>query len=132
MVIEFEEWEFYPAANYTTTGGNYAQNSANSIRTSENADKPPNAGSVKKRRKGTITINADRQTESTSDQQTTITSDVQAAGKTKTDTKAKTNEKTKSTEDTSKGRWYVWLIGGLLLAAVFVWVGIDIARRANR
>ncbi len=131
VAIEFEEWEFYPVANDTTTGGIYAQISASSMRTSEDADKPPNAGSLKKRRKGTIAINADRQTESTSQQQTTTNTDVQAAGKTKTDTKAKTNE-TKSTEDTSKGKWYVWLVGGLLLAAVFVWVGIDIARRAKR
>ncbi len=131
VVIEFEEWEFYPA-QADTASESHAQGCALFTRTGEASDKPPNAGSIKKRRKGTITINADRQTESTSDQQTTTTTEVQAAGKTKTDTKAKTNEKTKSTEDTSKGKWYVWLIGGLLLAAVFVWVGIDIVRRANR
>ena len=126
VAIEFEEWEYYPiAASDTTTGGN-------SIRASENAGKPPNTGSVKKRRKGTITINADRQTEISSNRQTTTTAEIQAAGKTKTDTKAKVNEKAESTEDTSGGKWYVLLIVGILLAAVYVWAGIGITRCANR
>ncbi len=127
VVIEFEEWEYYPFVNDTTTGENYAQNSAFFIRANEeSADKPPNAGSVKKLSKGTITINADKQTESTSDQHTTSTANVQTAGQTKTDTKAKTTEKAQIAQETSKGKWYVWLIGGLLLCGI----GIGIARHA--
>ncbi len=125
VVIEFEEWEYYPFGNDTTTGENYAQNSAFFIRANEeSADKPPNAGSVKKWSKGTITINADKQTESTSDQQSTTIANVQATGQTKTNTKAKTTEKAQSTQETSKGKWYVWLIGGLFLCCI----GIGIAR----
>ena len=70
VVIEFDEWEYYPAANDTTTGGNYAQNLADFIRDANGeADKPPNTGSVKKHRKGTITINSDRQTKETKEQE---------------------------------------------------------------
>jgi len=131
MVIEFEEWEYYPT-QADTTGESHAQDSGLFTRTGEASDhKPPNAGSVKKRRKGTITINADKRTESISRQQTTASIDVQATGRTKTDTKARISENTKSTKDTIRGKWFVWLIAGLLLAAVFVWIGTDIARRAN-
>lgn len=131
VVIEFEEWEYYPAANDTTTGGNYAQKDGNFMRTSEDADKQPNAGSVKKRRKGTITINADKQTQ-TKEQETTASEETKVAASTKTNTNIKTKEKTKSTETTGKSKWYVWLILGLVFAAVLIWVGRDIARKAER
>lgn len=132
VVIEFEEWEYYPAANDTTKGGNYAQKYGNFMRTSEDADKPPNAGSVKKRRKGTITINADRQTQQTKEHETTSSADTKVTATKKTNTNIKTKEKTKSTETTGKSKWYVWLILGLVFAAVLILVGRDIARRANR
>ena len=102
------------------------------MRTSEDADKPPNAGSVKKRRKGTITINADRQTQQTKEQETTASEETKVAASTKTNTNIKTKEKTKSTETTGKSKWYVWLILGLVFAAVLIWVGRDIARKAER
>ena len=134
VVIEFEEWEYYPAANDTATGGNYAQKDGNFMRTSEDADadKPINAGSVKKRRKGTITINADRQTKQTKEQETTSSEDTKVTATKKTNTNIKTKEKTKSTETTGKSKWYVWLILGLVFAAVLIWVGRDIARKAER
>ena len=132
VVIEFEEWEYYPAANDTTTGGNYAQKDGNFMRTSEDADKPPNAGSVKKRRKGTITINADRQTQQTKEQETTSSADTKVTATKKTNTNIKAKEKTKSTETTGKSKWYVWLILGLVFAAVLIWGGRYIARKAER
>ena len=132
VVIEFEEWEYYPAANDTATGGNYAQKDGNFMRTSGDADKPPNAGSVKKRRKGTITINADRQIKQTKEQETTSSADTKVTATKKTNTNINTKEKTKSTETTGKSKWYVWLILGLVFAAVLIWVGRDIARKAER
>ena len=62
------------------------------MRTSEDADKPPNAGSVKKRHKGTITINADRQTKQTKEQETTASEETKVTASTKTNTNIKTNE----------------------------------------
>ena len=132
VVIKFEEWEYYPAANDTATGENYAQKDGNFMRTSEDADKPPNAGSVKKRRKGTITINADRQTQQTKEQETASSADTKVTATKKTNTNIKTKEKTKSTETTGKSKWYVWLILGLVFAAVLILVGRDIARKAER
>lgn len=132
VVIEFDEWEYYPAANDTTTGGNYAQKDGNFMRTSEDADKPPNAGSVKKRRKGTITINADRQTQQTKVQETTSCADTKVTANIKTKNDTKTKEKTKSTETTGKSKWYIWLIVGLVFATVLIWVGRYIARKAER
>lgn len=130
VVIAFEEWEFYPAPSDTTTGENYAHNSANFIRTGEAKEgKPPNAGSVKKHRKGTITINADRQTEQNTTQTKETATDVQEASDTKKTIEQATKEKTASTEQNGKGKGYVWLIVGLLCAVFFVGIGIWLARR---
>ena len=132
VVIEFDEWEYYPAANDTTTGGNYAQNLADFIRDANGeADKPPNTGSVKKHRKGTITINSDRQTKETKEQETTSSTDTKITANIKTKTDTKTKEKTKSTETTGKSKWYIWLVVGLVFAVLLIWIGRDIARRAN-
>jgi len=132
VVIAFEEWEYYPAAERkdTTTAENYAHNSANFIRTGNGKeDKPPNAGSVKKHRKGTITINADRQTEQNTTQTKETATDVQEASDTKKTTEQATKEKTASTEQNGKGKGYVWLVVGLLCAVLFVGIGIWLARR---
>ena len=118
LTIEFEEWEYYPAQVDTISEDN-AQNSGLFTRIGEASDKPPNTENLKKHRKGTITINADKQTGSLSEQKTTTTTDVQASGMIKTNTKARTSESTKST---SKGKWYAWPICGLLLVAVAVFV----------
>ncbi|HEY9551588.1 MAG TPA: hypothetical protein VIQ97_04815, partial [Prevotella sp.] len=130
VVIAFEEWEYYPVPDDTTTGENYAHNSSNFIRTSKaKEDKPPNAGSVKKHRKGTITINADRQTEQNTTQTKETATDVQEASDTKKTTKQATKEKTASTEQNGKGKGYVWLIVGLLCAVFLAGIGIWFARR---
>lgn len=112
VVIAFDEWEYYPAVSDTITGENYAQISGNSMRTRTNgeADKPPNAGSVKKHRTGTITINAEKQTEQTSEKQTTTTADTKTDVKTKTKTDIKTKEKTKTIETNSKGNGVFWFV----------------------
>lgn len=136
VVVAFEEWEYYPAAtNNTLTGENYAHNSAFFIRTSgESADKPPNAGSLKRHKKGTITINADRQTEATSEQTKHTEAEETAKGSTSKKSKADIKQKAKSTEskEATGAKWYVWIVIGLICAALFLWVGTDIARRADR
>ena len=130
VVIAFEEWEYYPAPSDTTTGGNYAHNSANFIRTGEaQEDKPPNAGSVKKYRKGTITINADRQTKQSTKQQKETATDVQESSNTKKATETATREKTASTEQKGNGKGWVWLAVGFLCAVFFVCLGIWLAQR---
>lgn len=132
VVITFEEWEYYPATGDTITGENYAQNNGYIIRTSEDADKPPNAGSLKKRRKGTITINADKKTEATAEQSTQTEKRTDTSGKGKVTTVARAKQDIKTIESTSKGgKWYIWLIGGLVMAALFIWVGKDISRHAK-
>lgn len=132
VVVAFEEWEYYPAANDTTSGEDYAQKGANFIRTSESADKPPNAGSLKRHKKGTITINADRKAEASSEQTTHTEAEEKATSSTSRDTKADIRQKTKSTEskEAAGAKWYDWLVIGLICAAVFIWAGADIARRA--
>ena len=129
VVIEFDEWEYYQPAD-TNTGGNYAHNKADFIRTDDGQeDKPPNVGNVKAHRKGTITINANRQTEQKADRQTDTATDIQEASDRKTTTDAATKEKTDSKEKKGNGKGYVWIVVGLLCAVLFVGTGIWIARK---
>ena len=129
VVIAFDEWEYYPAVSDTITGENYAQISGNSMRTNGEADKPPNAGSVKKHRTGTITINAEKQTEQTSEKQTTTTADTKTDVKTKTKTDIKTKEKTKTIETTRKGNGVFWFV--VIFVFVVLLVCIVIVRRVK-
>lgn len=129
VVIAFDEWEYYPAVSDTITGENYAQISGNFMRTNGEADKPPNAGSVKKHRTGTITINAEKQTEQTSEKQTTTTADTKTDVKTKTKTDIKTKEKTKTIETTSKGNGVFWFV--VIFVFVVLLVCIVIVRRVK-
>lgn len=134
VVITFEEWEYYPATSKgdTIPGENYARNNGYIIRANEDAGKPPNTGNLKKRRKGTITINADKKTEATTERSTRTEKKMNTIGKGKITTEARAKQDTKTTESTSKGgKWYIWLIGGLAMAVLFIWVGINISRHAK-
>ena len=128
VVIEFDEWEFYPQ-NDTTTAGNYAHNSPGFIRSTEDdADKPPNAGSVKRHKKGTITINGNRQIQQDSRQTSETETNVQETGSREATLDEATKEKSK-TESKASSRGYVWIVVGLICAVIFIGIGIYLARR---
>ena len=83
VVIEFDEWEYYQPGD-TGTAGNYAHNSPDFIRDGKGeADKPPNAGAVKRHKKGTITINGTKETTGKTEQTAMIQTDAQETGSSK-------------------------------------------------
>ena len=133
VVIEFEEWEYYPAASDTITGGNYAHNSADYIHDDNGeADKPPNAGALKKHRKGTVTVNSEKNTEQNSQQNISTETESQTDESTETETGIKAKEKAESVRKSDGSSWRVWISIGLVCAVLLIFVGRDIARRANR
>lgn len=127
VVIEFDEWEYYQPGD-TGTAGNYAQNSPDFIRdTQGDADKPPNAGAVKRHKKGTITINGTKETTGKTEQAAMIQTDTKEAGSLRAT--ADEGEKVKASTKKDSRKAYVWIAVGLLLAAIFVGIGIYLARR---
>ena len=128
VVIEFDEWEYYPADD-TITAGNYAHNSQGNIRSTEgDADKPPNAGNVKRHKKGTITINGNKQIQQTTEQTSETETNIQQNGSREATLDEATKEKT-STEKKDSSRGYVWIVVGLICAVIFIGIGIYLARR---
>ena len=128
VVIAFEEWEYYPANTDTTSSKAQGNQATAWQRTTElQSDKPPNAAQVAKHRKGTITINGDRQTTSattqTCAQETTKQETIQSDVTISEDAQEKTKETTKSRKNG------VWLIVGLLCAVVLMGAGAYVARR---
>lgn len=126
VVIEFEEWEYYPAPNDTTRKGSTETPEYNR-RTAGEADKPPNAGAVKRQKKGTITINGTKETTGKTEQTAMIQTDAQETGSSKATIDE--SEKTKASSKKDSRKAYVWIAVGLLLAAIFVGIGIYLARR---
>lgn len=127
VVIEFDEWEYYQPGD-TGTAGNYAQNSPDFIRdTQGDADKPPNAGAVKRHKKRTITINGTKETTGKTEQAAMIQTDTKEAGSLRAT--ADEGEKVKASTKKDSRKAYVWKAVGLLLAAIFVGIGIYLARR---
>lgn len=126
VVIEFEEWEYYPAPNDTTRKGSTETPEYNR-RTAGEADKPPNAGAVKRHKKGTITINGTKETTGKTEQAAMIQTDTKEAGSLRAT--ADEGEKVKASTKKDSRKAYVWIAVGLLLAAIFVGIGIYLARR---
>lgn len=126
VVIEFEEWEYYPATNDTTQNCDTEAPEYNR-RTAGEEDKPPNAGAVKRHKKGTITINGTKETTGKAEQATMIQTDTQEAGSLQAVTDESEKAKASTKKDSRKA--YVWIAVGLLCAAIFVGIGIYLARR---
>jgi len=118
VVIKFEEVEYYQAATDTAEGENHA--AAYNRRTGEQSDKPPNSGSVKARRKGTITINAAKeQTHQVTEIRETASQEQESAKQSYTAEEEKTSKK-ETTRKSAKA--YIWAAVGLALAgAVAFW-----------
>lgn len=130
VVIAFEEWEYYPANTDTTSSKAQGNQATTWQRTTElQSDKPPNAAQVAKHRKGTITINGDRQQTQTTEQSAQTAIDTQTAAKREAVTDEAAKTKAKSTNATKYKNGYVWLIVGLLCAVALIGAGIYIARR---
>ncbi len=122
VVVEFEEWEYYPATADTASG--HEAPPAYNRRTKGETDKPPNAGAVKRHKKGTITINADRQMTASSEQSSTRTDSTSAAGSSEAtlenDTKDSTSRKSerKAGSQTNAFLWGAALTLAAILAAL--------------
>lgn len=129
VVIEFDEWEYY-TANDTDTAGNYAQNSPGIIRTGDgDTEKPPNAGSLKKHKKGTITINRNKQIQQNTEQTSVTETSIQETGSREATLNEATKENTTNTKQKDSGRGYVWVVIGILCSVILIGVGLYIARK---
>lgn len=126
VVIEFEEVEYYQP-NDTATGENYAQERPENIREGNERYEPPNAGAVKKIRKGTITISGKKETTETKEQVSETGTSIQETGNRETTLKEDSKEQTQEKKGRSKAG--LWLVAGLFCAALFVGLGIYIARK---
>lgn len=118
VVIEFEETEYYPEDSGQLQSG-FAQSYRNRP-TAERTEssKPPNAGHVKKRTKGKITINAVTATNGSTTASTKTTASSKQQVKQKKETTGQTKSSTKMTEKKTVRSWkdYLWLI---LVLAIF-------------
>lgn len=129
VVIEFDEWEYYQPGD-TGTAGNYAHNSPDFIRDGKGeADKPPNAGAVKRHKKGTITINGSKETKATATDTSTTETTVSETGSRETKKDEAVKEKTSRTEETKKGSSINAFAFGLIFALVAVIAIIYFVRR---
>lgn len=125
VVIEFEEWEYYPASEDTTeTQGSNPETYMNA---GEREEKPPNAGSVKRHKKGTITINGKKETTEQKEQASVTETNIQETGSREATIDESTKEKTSTKKDSRKA--YVWIALGLLCAVLLIGAGIYLARR---
>lgn len=128
VVIQWEEWQYYPATIQPDTTGQRSQQAPDfNRRTSTEADKPPNAGSLKSHKIGTITINADRQTEASTEQTSETATTEEAKGSREATIDEATKEKASTKQQDSKGR--VWFYIGLACAVLLIATGIYLARR---
>ena len=130
VVIEFDEWEYYQPGD-TTTAGKYAHNSPGFIRTGESeADKPPNAGAVKRHKKGTITINGNRQTEQTATETSSSETSIQETGNSEATLDEAVKEQTSQKTDTGNGsKLNAFAFGAAFALLAVIALGIYFARR---
>lgn len=130
VVITFDEWEYYPPAD-TDTAKNYAHNSPGVIRSTEGeADKPPNAGAVKRHKKGTITINGNKETAANSTETSTEETTIQETGSRETNLDEAVKQKTSQKDSKEKGSHINAFAFGIVFAFVaFLALTIYLARR---
>ena len=129
VVIEFDEWEYYPPGD-TTTAGNYAHNSPDFMHgTQGEADKPPNAGAVKRHKKGTITINGNKETTQQTTETSSTETDISETGSREATTDEAVREKTSQQEETKKGNNINAFAFGLVFALVAAIAIIYFVRR---
>jgi len=129
VVIEFDEWEYYQPGD-TGTAGNHAHNSPGAIRSTQGeADKPPNAGAVKRHKKGTITINGNKETK----QQTTETSSTETTtnetGSREATLDEAVRQKTTEKTSTSTGNYIKAFAFGIVFAIIALIAIIYFVRR---
>ena len=94
------------------------------------ADKPPNAGAVKRHKRGTITINGNRETKATSTDTSTTETTIQETGSHEATIDEAVREKTSQKEETKKGNYTTAFAFGIIFALVAVIAtGIYFARR---
>lgn len=130
VVIEFDEWEYYQPGD-TGTAGNHAHNSPGAIRSTQGeADKPPNAGAVKRHKKGTITINGHRQTEQTATETSTQETNIQETGSREATSDEAVREKASQSTETERGsKLNAFAFGAVLALLAVIAIGIYLARR---
>ena len=83
---------------------------------------------MKRHKKGTITINGNKQIQQTTEQTSETETNIQQNGSREATLDEATKEKT-STEKKDSSRGYVWIVVGLICAVIFIGIGIYLARR---
>lgn len=129
VVIEFDEWEYYPPADTDTAS--YAHISPEITHSTQGeADKPPNAGALKRHKKGTITINGNKETAATTTETSTTETNIQETGSREASLDEAVKEKTSQKTDTERGSKFNAFAFGIVFAfVVFLVLAIYLARR---
>lgn len=115
VTVHFEEWEYYLSSQDTV------------IKSSEESKPPNNGGSIKAYRKGTLTLNAGKETKQNEGNVTQT--EESAVAKSTSSVKEDTNVTSNATEKNSKGKSSLWFIVAVMCAMVFVGFGVYLAKK---
>lgn len=111
--VNFEEWVYYPSSRDTV------------IKATAEEAKPPNNG-IKAYRKGTITVNAEKEVQRDERQVTQTQEYEESKSNVQADVKAMSDTKE---ESSSKKKSDLWFLAGVICAMIFVGFGIYIAKK---